>query len=389
MSKNKYGDRFNVFYVMLMLLAHRFLPKYDVKTQLLLFQIKMLRDRIEDLRIIPTPEERTELLRLGAEINHDVADVMKVVKPGTYRRWMNEKAKSPVTPKPVGRPETPEETVKLVIQLATENIAWGYKRILGELKTTACEANGERAEWRVPKGRYCEAERNLEVDIGLTTIRDILKRAGHKPSPEKSKNTPPIKWSKFVSTHLDTLIACDYFTKPIYTLFGTFDAYVLVFIHLGSRRVFMTPPTFNPDDDWLKIQIRSASIWLEDIGVSPKYLIHDRDKKFSRMFRSFWEGAGVELIKIPPCSPQANAYCECYIGTFKSQCLSHFICFSLDQLDHINRQWVKYYNTQRPHQGKDIGNKILQPNPVAKSAGKIIRHEALGGVLAWYEREAA
>ncbi|HDS15910.1 MAG TPA: integrase, partial [Proteobacteria bacterium] len=125
--------KFNLYFVLFTFLAHRFLPKYDVRMQLLMFQIKMLRDRIEDQRIVPTPEERAKLLRLGNEINHDVADVMLVVKPQTYRRWLSPKAKTR-SPKPAGRPSTAEDIVALILRMATENLSWGYKRIFGELK---------------------------------------------------------------------------------------------------------------------------------------------------------------------------------------------------------------------------------------------------------------
>lgn len=101
------GMKFNLLFVLFTFLAHRFLPKYDVRMQLVMFQIKMLRDRIDDQRIVPIPEERAELLRLGKEINHDVADVMLVVKPQTYRRWLSPKSKTR-RPKPAGRPSTPD-----------------------------------------------------------------------------------------------------------------------------------------------------------------------------------------------------------------------------------------------------------------------------------------
>jgi hypothetical protein len=130
------GMKFNLFFVLFTFLAHQFLPKYDVRMQLLMFQIKMLRDRIDDQRIVPTSEERAELLRLGNEINHDVADVMLVVKPQTYRRWLSPKAKAR-NPKPAGRPGTAEDIVTLILRIATENLSWGYKRIFGELKNSA------------------------------------------------------------------------------------------------------------------------------------------------------------------------------------------------------------------------------------------------------------
>ena len=121
-----------------------------------------------------------------------------------------------------GRPETEAGIIQLIIRLATENLGWGYKRIHGELK-------------------------KLGVKIGLTTIRDIMKRNSLHPVPDKAFKNPDSTWSKFISSHIETLVAIDFFTKPVYTLMGKIDAYVLVFIHLGSRRVFMSPATFHPD----------------------------------------------------------------------------------------------------------------------------------------------
>jgi len=241
------GMKFNLLFVLFTFLAHRFLPKYDVRMQLLMFQIKMLRDRIDDQRIVPTPEERAEILRLGNEINHDVADVMLVVKPQTYRRWLSPKAKTS-SPKPAGRPGTAEDIVALILRMATENLSWGYKRIFGELK-------------------------KLGIAVGLTTIRDILKRSDCPPPPEKTKSRPNIPWSKFVSAHMESLVACDFFTKPVYTLRGKFDAYVLVFLHLGSRKVYLSTPTFHPDEAWVMQQARNMTMWLDDQGIEAKYLI--------------------------------------------------------------------------------------------------------------------
>lgn len=206
------GMKFNLMFVLFTFLAHRFLPKYDVRMQLLMFQIKMLRDRIDDQRIVPTPEERAELLRLGNEINHDVAEVMLVVKPQTYRRWLSPRAKTR-SPKPAGRPGTAEDIVALILRMATENFSWGYKRIFGELK-------------------------KLGISVGLTTIRDILKRSDCPPPPEKTKSRPPLPWSRFVSAHMESLVACDFFTKPVYTLRGKFDAYLVqVCASLADPRV--------------------------------------------------------------------------------------------------------------------------------------------------------
>lgn len=155
----------------------------------------------------------------------------------------------------------------LILRMATENLSWGYKRIFGELK-------------------------KLGIAVGLTTIRDILKRSDCPLPPEKTKSRPSVPWSKFVSAHMESLVACDFFTKPVYTLRGRFDAYVLVFLHLGSRRVYLSQPTSHPDEAWVMQQARNVTMWLDDHGIEARYLIHDRDTKFTRQFDAFRKGAG-------------------------------------------------------------------------------------------------
>jgi putative transposase len=350
-----------MFHVVLVLMSRLFMPRYDARLQLLAYQVRMLRNRIDVSKIIPTEVERAELMRLGALLDHDIADAMLVVKPGTYRRWLNGKSEKRQKP---GRPGTAQATVNLVLQFATDNLTWGYKHLHGELK-------------------------KLGIRIGLTTIRDILKRAGHHPVPEKGGGHPQSTWKLFLDSHMDTLVATDFFTKPVLTWKGWIDAYVLVFIHLGSRRVFMSPATFNPDEEWVLQQSRNAAMWLQDLGINAAHLIHDRDTKYSKRFRAFWKSEKVKCLRTPVRSPMANAYCECYIGKVKRECLNHFVCVSLDQLDYINRQWLSYYHNERPHQGVDIGNKVLRPNFTPKTEGEVKREQRLGGVISWYYRDAA
>jgi len=234
------------FHVIFILLFRLFMPRYDARLQLLEYQLRMLRNRIDDSKIIPTEEERANLIKLGALLDHEITDVMLVVKARTYRRWLSIKNKNGRKP---GRPRTPQATVNLVLQFASENLTWGYKHLHGEFK-------------------------KLGIRIGLTTIRDIFKRAGHHPVPDKGQRYPKGNWKQFVGAHMDTLVATDFFTKPIYTLKGRIDATVLVFIHLGSRRVFMSPATFSPTGDWILQQSRNASMWMQDLGIEASHLIH-------------------------------------------------------------------------------------------------------------------
>lgn len=137
---------------------------------------------------------------------------------------------------------------------------------------------------------------------------------------------------------METLVACDFFSKPVLTWRGRVDAYVLVFIHLGSRKVFMSPPTFNPCDEWVLQQARNAPMWLDDIGVKATGLIRDRDTKFTTLFDAIWKSESAKVHKTPVRSPPVNSFAECYIRKIKSEGLNHFIYFSLDHLDHINRE---------------------------------------------------
>ncbi len=351
----------SVFQAFSALLAEKFRPRYDARLQLLAFQVKMLRNRIEDEKIYTKPEERAELLRLGALLDHDIGDVMLVVKPGTYRSWLKPKETEPRRP---GRPGTAKATVDLVLRFALENLGWGYKRLHGELK-------------------------KMGIRIGLTTICDILKREDIHPVPDKGRRKPSSTWKLFISSHMETLVACDFFSKPVWTFKGRFDAYVLVFIHIGSRRVFMSPATFNPTEEWVLQQARNAAMWLQDMGIQATHLIRDRDTKFSVRFDQFWKSSETQITKTPVRTPQANGYVESCIGVFKKQCLDHFVYFSLEHLNHINHEWVKYYNTERPHQGVDIGNKVLRPNFTPSDKGEIKREQRLGGVISWYYRDAA
>ena len=133
----------------------------------------------------------------------------------------------------------------------------------------------------------------------MTTVRDILKRADIHPTPNKAKKKPPIPWSTFVHAHMESRVATDFFAKLIYMLRGVFDAHILVFIHLGSRKVYCSAAVYQPDSEWVMQQARNATMWLEDLGVEPRFLIHDRDTKLTQQFQAFCKEADV---RSPPGS---------------------------------------------------------------------------------------
>lgn len=133
----------------------------------------------------------------------------------------------------------------------------GYRRIVGELK-------------------------KLGHAIGHASVRRILIEADVYPTPAKKwQRQPPMPWSQFIASHMESLVACDFFSKPVHTLRGKCDAYVLAFIHLGSRKVFCTPATFNPNEAWVMQQAQDAAVWMQTEGIQPMMLLMDRDTKFT------------------------------------------------------------------------------------------------------------
>ncbi|WP_227657720.1 integrase core domain-containing protein, partial [Candidatus Magnetaquicoccus inordinatus] len=221
------------------------------------------------------------------------------------------------------------------------------------------------------------------------SVKRILTDAGIHPTPEKEKKKPPIPWLTFIKAHLESIVACDFFTKDVFTPMGKMTAYSLVFIHLRSRQVFCSPPTYSPNSAWVTQQARNALMWCDEQNIKPEYLIRDADTKFSGTFKEVWKSEGIRIIQIPHRAPEANAFCESFIATLKREVLDFFFCFSLSQLDYIQQTWLRHYNQERPHTGAGIGNNVLKVDFRPQETGSIRSREILGGITRSYYREAA
>ena len=349
--------------LLMVFLSQFFIPRHNPQMRLLKAQITILRARIPTQRIILSPAEKAELLRIGEECGHDVDGLLEVAKPATYKRWLTQ-MRSGHPFKAVGRPRLTQELRDVVIRIGSENLLWGYKRIAGELK-------------------------KLGLYAGANSVKRILTDAGIHPSPERRKKKPALPWTTFIRAHMETMVACDFFSKTVFTLRGPRTAYVLMFIHLGSRRVFCSAPTYAPDSAWVTQQARNTLMWCTEQGIMPKFLIRDADTKFCTRFDTVWESETARVIQIPHRAPDANAFAESFIATIKRECLDFFICFSRSQLDYILRIWVRHYNTERPHRGRDIGNNVLQVDFQPVRDGPIRRKRQLGGIVTSYIRDAA
>lgn len=359
------------FYVLAHLLVEAGAARRDARIRFLKAQVEILRRKLGGNRVIRSPDDRARLLAIGQELNHDVADVIGIVTPQTYSRWVEE-LRTGRKPKRVGRPKIARNLRELVVRLAKDNCNWGYRRIIGEL-------------------------RKLRLRIGRSSVRRILKDEGLTPSPTRRGRAEETVWRKFIRLHVNTLVATDFFTKNVITSLGVRVAYCLAFIHVGTRRVFLSPPTYHPNGRWVQQQARTALMWLDDQGLKVRFLIHDRDSKFSARFRGLFKSADIRCVRTPLLAPDANAFAEAWIGAFKREALSHFLCFSLGHLDHIGQEYVRFHNKHRPHQGLDNqtiptaahGPPAASLSQAAPPPNCIRCQRFLGGLLRHYYRTAA
>jgi putative transposase len=328
---------------------------------------KILRARLPE-RLVATPQEKRRLLKFGRKLGVKLRDLISIVSYQTFVRWIREKEashaekKATSTRKP-GRPRTPDDIRDLVLKLAREN-SWGYTRILGELRKLGIKS------------------------VSRQTVKMILKEHGIDPGPKRGKGS----WDEFLKIHADTLWQCDFLSKPMWTARGLVDVYLLVFLHLGSRRVWISPSTVQPDSAWVSLQARNFLIIAEDMGLSPEYLMRDNDAKFSGQFDEVFKTSGVQIKRTVPMSPNLRAHVERFIQTLKFECLSKFIIVAEKHLGHICRIWSRHYNEERPHSSRDhLPPDFTAPPEEATTVrvSDIVCTSKLGGVIHSYSRRAA
>jgi len=174
------------------------------------------------------------------------------------------------------------------------------------------------------------------------------------------------------------------------TLQGMVDMYLLVFIHLDSRRVWITPATEHPDSAWVTQQGRNFGMYLEEEKLECTELIRDRDTKFVESFDEILKDIDCRRIKTPIRSPNLNARCEAFVGTLKRECLNHFVILGEKHMNYLTSEFRKHYMTERPHQA--LGNERIIKSPVPEKPippSALACSERLGGLLKHYHRKAA
>jgi putative transposase len=280
-----------------------------------------------------------------------------IVTPQTLLRWHRElvRRKWAQPTRTPGRPPVERRVRELVLRMARENPRWGYPRIAGELL-------------------------KLGVRVSPSTVRRLLLAADLKPAPRR---TGP-SWRDFLRRQAASMLACDFFTIETVTLRRY---YVLFFIELESRRVHLAGCTRNPTGAWVTQQARNLSF--TGLFERTRFLIHDRDSKFSAAFDEVFHSEGIKVIQTPIRAPQANAYAERFVRTVRAECLDWLLIIGRRHLESVLRSYTTHYNRERPHRG--LG--LLTPQPANAPGPPIVetiqRRDQLGGLIHEYYRAAA
>ena len=337
-----------------------------LRNEYLATENRILRNQIKG-RLRLTDPERVSLAEIGKRLaRRSLEEVAQIVRPetilGWHRKLIARKFDGSKNRPSAGRAMRSQAIEDLVLQFARENRSWGYRRIVGAL-------------------------RNLGHEVSHQTVANVLERHGLPPAPERGKR---MAWRDFIRSHTEVLAAVDFFTAEVWTAGGLITYYVLVFMRVASRKVWIAGITTSPDSCWMAQMARNVT--LADVGFlgGCRYLLHDRDAKFCAAFDTILESVGIEALRLPPRSPNLNAHCERWIRSIRTEVLSKLILFGEGSLRHCLGEYVMHFHTERNHQGKD--NVILFPAPadrIGESSGEIHTRERLGGLLRFDHREAA
>jgi len=316
-------------------------------------EVAVLRRRVT--RPALRPADRALLAALSRLLSRSRRDGL-FVQPETLLQWHRDLVRRRWTyPHRPGRPSMPVGTARLVVRLAKENPTWGYRRIHGELV-------------------------GMGIRLAPSSVWAILKRHGIEPSPTRSGPN----WSEFLRAQTSTLLACDFFSVDTVLLRRL---YVLFFIEHGSRKVHVAGVTASPTGTWVTQQARQLAWTLRERSVPARWLLRDRDAKFTAAFDEVFRTEDIEIIRTPVRAPPANAVAERFVGTVRRECLDRMIILGRRHLVAVLGEFVDHYNTHRPH--RTLGQAApCQPRPVELNAaahfGHVARTDRLGGVIHEY-----